>query len=439
MVAITDTASAPAQSEPLPRDRWYVLFLLTCVYAINIADRYVVSILIEPIKTTFHLSDAAVGMLTGTAMAIFYVAAGMPLGALADRTNRKRMIVAAVAGWSVFTMLCGLAGNFWQLFGARIGVGIGEAGGTPPSNAILTDKFPPRQRGFALSLYAVGAAAGAALGSSLGGRLSDAYGWRTTLVIFGALGLPIALATLLSLREPRRGVLDAHRATEASGLLGTLRFILTQRSLVHVLAGATLVTFWGWGLVWWTPAFLVRSHGLTVGESGAVLGAMHGVGGAFVTLATAWACVAMAAKKPSWQVWFIALATVVPVIPSILAYLLPDLGAAKLMLWLFVPMTYLYIGPTMALSQNLAPPTMRAQVCALVVFTCNVANLVVAPTLIGALSDLLGPHLAHPAEALRYVLIGCGFTGLWGAFHYIAAARTLAQDLVRSGAEANAA
>src|SRR6185312_16233153 len=160
MVAITDRETAEASSARLARDRWYVLFLLTCVYAINIADRYVVSTLIEPIKASFQLSDAAVGMLTGTAMAIFYVAAGMPLGALADRTNRKRMIVVAVAGWSALTMLCGLATNFWQLFAARIGVGIGEAGGTPPSNAILTDKFPPRQRGFALSLYAVGASAG---------------------------------------------------------------------------------------------------------------------------------------------------------------------------------------------------------------------------------------------------------------------------------------
>jgi hypothetical protein len=162
---------------------------------------------------------------------------------------------------------------------------------------------------------------------------------------------------------------------------------------------------------------------------------MHGVGGTLVTLATAWACAAMAARTPRWQVWFIAIATVVPVIPSILAYVVPDLGATKLMLWLFVPMTYLYIGPTMALCQNLVPPPMRAQVCALVVFTCNVANLVVAPTLIGALSDAVAPRIAHPSEALRLVLIGCGFTGLWGAFHYFVAARTLAQDLVRSGAE----
>jgi predicted MFS family arabinose efflux permease len=435
MVAIPHSEAMAADADELARDRWYVLFLLTCVYAINIADRYVVSTLIEPIKATFHLSDAAVGLLTGTAMAIFYVAAGMPLGALADRTNRKRMIVVAVACWSALTMACGLATNFWQLFAARIGVGIGEAGGTPPSNAILTDKFPPRQRGFALSLYAVGASAGAALGSSLGGQLSDTHGWRSTLVIFGALGIPVALATLLTLREPRRGVLDAHAHSEPLGMAATFRFILTQRSLVHVLAGATLVTFWGWGLVWWTPAFLVRSHGLTVGESGAVLGAMHGVGGTMVTLATAWICAVLAPRHPRWQVWFVAVATVAPVVPSILAYAVPGLGMAKLMLWLFVPMTYLYIGPTMALCQNLVPPPMRAQVCALVVFTCNVANLVVAPTLIGALSDALAPHLSHSAEALRYVLIGCGFTGLWGAFHYFAAARTLAQDLVRSGAE----
>jgi MFS family permease len=329
-----------------------------------------------------------------------------------------------------------LATNFWQLFLARIGVGVGEAGGTPPSNAILTDKFLPRQRPFALTLYAVGASAGAALGSSLGGFINDAHGWRHVLIVFGALGLPVAALVMLTMREPRRGQLDAHMARAPHSLRETLAFVRQQRSLMHVIAGATVVTFWGWGLVWWTPAFLVRSHGLTVGESGAVMGAMHGIGGTAVTLVTAIALGWLANRPVRQQVTFIGWATVVPVLPSVLAYWLLDLRQATLMLWLFVPMTYLYIGPTMALAQNLTPPTMRSLACAIVVFTCNIANLAIAPTLIGWLSDVIAPHLREPHQSLRYVLMGSALTGLWGAWHYFAAGRTLQEDLVRSGAEA---
>lgn len=419
----------------LAADRWYVLFLMTCVYAMNIADRFVVSTLVEPIKAAFSLSDASVGLLTGTALAIFYVTAGIPLGMLADRANRKRMVVAALGLWSLLTMACGLSTTFWQLFLARIGVGVGEAGGTPPSQSLLSDKFPPRQRGFAMSIYAVGASAGAALGASLGGYLSDHYGWRAVLIVFGAIGLPLALLVMVSMREPRRGALDAAAADRPAGLMQTLRFIAGQKSLIHVLIGATVVTFWGWGLVWWTPAFLVRSHGMTVGQSGAVLGLMHGVGGSLVTLATAWIFALLANRRAQHQVWFVAAATVLPTIPSIIAYAAHSTALATVMLWLFVPMIYLYLGPTLALVQNLAPANMRAQVVAILLFVANVANLVIAPSLVGFASDRLAPYLADPKQSLRYVLIATALTGFWGAWHYFAAARRLTQDLITAGSE----
>lgn len=199
------------------RDRWYVLFLMTLVYAINIADRYVVSTLIEPIKAEFALSDAEVGFLTGVALAVFYVGAGIPLGVLADRVNRRNMIAVSLTAWSAMTAFCGLAQNYWQLLLARIGVGIGEAGGTPPSLSIISDRFAPRLRAAAASLFSVGAAFGAMLGSTGGGWLSDRYGWRAALIVFGLVGLPVALLVRFTAREPRRGELDPHSPSAAEG------------------------------------------------------------------------------------------------------------------------------------------------------------------------------------------------------------------------------
>lgn len=415
------------------RGRWYALFLLTVVYTVNIADRFVVSTLIEPIKTEFALSDAQVGWLTGAALAIFYVGAGIPLGVLADRTNRKRMIAIALLLWSGVTIACGFTKTFWQLLIARIGVGVGEAGGTPPSQSFLSDKFPPAERAFAMSLYAVGAAAGAALGSSLGGYVNDSHGWRAVLIVFGAMGLPVALVVALTLREPKRGALDDVTPPTRATLRETLAFTLRQRALLHILAGATVATYWGWGLLWWTPAFLMRSHGMTLSVSGAHLGLMHIVGGVGVTLATAAAMAWLKNRDARYQAWFIAIATLVQTVPSIVAFAVSSTNVALVSLWIFVPLAYLYIGPTLALAQNLVPATMRSQIVAILLFVANVANLVLAPVIIGALSDWLSPHLADPTQSLRYVLVGTGFLGIWGAWHYWAAARYLRADLELAG------
>ncbi len=421
----------------LAKGRWYVLFVMTVVYAVNIADRYVVSTLIEPIKHELALSDSAVGFLTGTALAIFYVTAGIPLGVLADRVNRRNMIAWSLAAWSVMTALCGLAQSYVQLLLARIGVGIGEAGGTPPSQSIVADCFPAQLRAAAMSIFAVGAAIGATLGSAGGGWLSDEYGWRSALIVFGLVGLPIALLVRFTVSEPRRGQLDGDPAqTSGTTLRETLRFIGSQKSLVHILAGATVLTFWGWGTLWWTPAFLVRSHELSVGQAGALLGPMHGIGGTAVMLLTAWFMARYGRADARRQAWFIALTTLLTTLPSILAYTTVSPATATLLFWIFVPITYLYIGPTSGLIQNLVFPGMRAQAFAVLLFVANVANLVIAPELIGLASDFLAQRIEDPRQSLRYALIASAFTGFWAAYHYYAAVRYLPRDLERVGAQA---
>src|SRR5262245_54477041 len=244
-----------------PRDRWYVLAVMTVVYALNIADRFSVSTLIEPIRLELQLSDSGIAFLTGSALALFYVTVGIPIASLADRANRRTILAISLAVWSGMTALCGVAQNYWHLLLARFGVGIGEAGGTPPSTSILADKFPAARRPMALTIFALGACLGAWLGSSVAGGVAETRGWRAAFLALGIPGLLVALLVWLTVREPVRGALDHVSApSKTNTIAATLRYISRRRAAIHLLIGGTVATFWSWGLMWWTPTFLVRSH-----------------------------------------------------------------------------------------------------------------------------------------------------------------------------------
>jgi MFS family permease len=430
-------ASAPDQAHPSGvsmAGRYWVLVVMTLVYAMNIADRFVLSTLIEPIKAEFHLSDSAIGFLTGVALALFYVTAGLPLGALADRANRRNMIAWALSIWSIFTALCGFAQNFWQLLVARIGVGIGEAGGTPPSHSILADYFLPHERIVAMSIYALGVCLGSAIGGIGGGLLAEHFGWRHGLIIFATASIP-ALILLFTMREPRRGACDpsASVCETSPTFRESLRFIRSQRALVHVLAGGTVATFSGGGLVWWTPAFLARSHGFSVGDAGLEVGLMNGVGGGIAMVAATVLMLRLAKLDPKWQCYFAGLLTLLITIPGVLAHVVSDRPTALFMLWLFVPFINVMIGPTLALIQNLTRPEMRGVTVAVLLFTANIANLAIAPQLVGFASDMIAMHIADPAQSLRIALAFSGLTGVWAAYHFWAATRALPGNLARAG------
>ena len=415
---------------------WYTLFVLTLVYAINIADRFVISTFIEPIKRDLALSDSTVAFLTGTGLAVFYVTAGIPLGYLADRVNRRNMIAWALTLWTGMTAICGLTQTYLQLLLARVGVGIGEAGGTAPSQSLLADRFPVRLRSFASSIFAVGAALGVAVGSTVGGWLNDAYGWRHALLLFGLIGLPVALLVRVTLREPERGVIDQAPSTEKATLAQTLSFIAKQRSAVHILSGATVATFWGWGIMWWLNAFLVRSYHLTVGEAGAMLGPMNGFGGATVTLLTAALVYFNGRRDARRDTWLVGVAILVATAPGIWMFLTDSLDLTRWLLWIFIPLNYLYLGPTFGMLQNLVPAHMRGLIVAILLFVANVANLVIAPQLVGIASDIVAARIGQPSESLRWVLFGTAFAGIWAAWHYFAAARWLRQDFAHAGSVA---
>jgi predicted MFS family arabinose efflux permease len=412
-----------------PRDRWYVLAVLTGVYALNIADRFAISTLIEPIRIELQLSDGGVAFLTGVALALFYVTVGLPVAALADRANRRNILALAIAIWSAMTALCGLAQNYWQLLLGRFGVGIGEAGGTPPSTSILADKFPPARRPMALAIFALGACVGGWLGSSVTGAVAEQGGWRAAFLVLGIPGLLVALLVRLTVREPARGQLDSTDApVGSSSFSATVRFVVKQRSALHVLLGGSVATLWSWGLIWWTPTFLQRSHGMTVGEAGQLIGPMHLIAGTGGTLLAAWLMSRKTAADPRYIARLLGVVTAVATIPSILVYWVSSVQAATILLWTFVPAMYFFIGPLLGLLQNVVPAHMRASTCAILLFIANVANLVIAPQFIGWLSDWFAASFGAGRESLRWALLLLAPTGFWAAWHLWTSGKTIRED-----------
>src|SRR5882757_2035798 len=411
-------------SKPPDRDRWYVLAVMTVVYALSIADRFSIATLLEPIRIEMQLTDSGIAFLTGVALALFYVTIGIPIALLADQANRRNILAIALALWSAMTAVCGLAQNYWQLLLARFGVGIGEAGGTPPATSILADKFPASKRPMALTIFALGACLGAWLGSSVAGGVADKNGWRAAFLALGIPGLVVALIVWLTVREPKRGQLDETQDELATTTLrATLLYIAQHKSAFHLLMGGSVATLWSWGLMWWLPTFLVRSYHMTVGQAGELLGPMHLIAGTAGTLLASWLMSRPAAASPQHITRLLAWVTALTTIPSILLFVVHSESVTPILLWLFVPSVYFYIGPSLGLLQNAVPPAMRATTCALLLFMANVANLVLAPQVIGWLSDWFAAGFGAGIESLRWALLVLAPTGFWAAWHLAVARR----------------
>ncbi len=423
---ISETSSV---SETL---RWYVLFVMMLAYTINIADRYVMSTVLEQIRVEMHLSDGGIAFLTGVSLALFYVTMGIPMSWIADRYSRRNLLAASMALWSLMTTLCGLSRSYTQLLLARIGVGVGEAGGTPSCNSIVCDYFPAAFRPMALTIFCLGAPIGAWLGADMAGAVSHAHGWRAAFLVLGIPGVLLALLILLTVREPQRGRLDKVVNDNTPSFAETLRFFFSQKAAVHVIAGSGVSALWGWGLMWFTPTFLQRTYHLNEGAAGAIVGPIHLIMGISASLLTAWLLSRPSFVNPRRIVFLLGGVTAVATIPSILVYYTHSLHTATLMLWVFIPAVYFYIGPAFALGQNLAPPKMRAMFSAIALLVANIFNLIIAPQGVGWLSDYFAGPAGPDAESLRHALLFLAPTGLWAAFHYFMAAKHIVADQKRA-------
>src|ERR1700722_16669304 len=327
LVPIADAAT------PSALVRWYALLSMCLVYTVSIADRYVISTVLEPIRLELHLSDSGVAFLTGVSLSLFYVSFGIPLSLLVDRWNRCRIIAFCMTAWSALTVLCGLAVSYWQLLFARIGVGIGEAGGTPSASSIISDYFPAGRRPMAMTVFSLGAPLGAYVGYSLAGRIADIWGWRSVFLALGVPGIVFGGLVYFTVREPKRGRLDATMGADKPSLIETLKFLWTQRGTCHLMFGSALTALWGWGLTWWTPAFLMRNYGLTAGQAGEMTGPIHLWGGIGATVFTAWLLGRPFMYDPRRVVWFLASGITLATIPSIVIFWTHSLVLTQVMFW----------------------------------------------------------------------------------------------------------
>src|SRR6202045_354340 len=277
--------------------RSYVLAVLVVVYTFNFIDRQIVGILAVPIKAELHLSDSQLGLMGGLAFALFYTLLGIPIARLADRVSRTGIMTAALALWSLMTAVCGLTHSFAQLFMARMGVGVGEAGGVAPAYSLICDYFPPKERARALSVYSFGIPIGAALGIVLGGFITSLMSWRVAFFIVGLAGLLLTPLLKFTVREPRRGALDSVHAdhdhdhgdghhhdlvaTAAAtpSLLEVIALLARRPSFWGLSLGAACASMMGYGLFFWAPSFLVRSFHLSLLHASLSFGGLVLVGG----------------------------------------------------------------------------------------------------------------------------------------------------------------
>lgn len=415
----------------------YVLLLLLLVYISNYTDRVLLTVLMPAIKAEFALSDLELGFLSGTAFALFYAVMGLPIAMLADRGNRKAVIVWSVAIWSVMTALCGYAQNFIQLALARVGVGVGEAGSNPPSHAIIADLFGVKTRATALGIYSQGVSIGLVIGIYGGAQLEAAYGWRVAFLALGLPGLLIALLVVATLREPKpgasEGITDAGRAPPLRKIFA---FMASQRALVHVVVGSTLATFVGYSGVLWWPTFIVRSHGLSMADMSLFLALIFGVASGLGIFLGGWASDFFSRKDPKWMPRVVTFAILAGLPFGAAIYLSDDSSLVFALIGIPAFAGGVYLSPSLAIAQSLVAARMRTVASATLLFVITIVGMGIGSTVIGALSDALTP--AYGKDGLRYALLVVMSLNLWAAFHYWRAGKFIAEDLKRAR-EASAA
>jgi MFS family permease len=410
--------------------RSYVLVVLVIVYTFNFIDRQIVGILAVPIKAELHLTDSQLGLMGGLAFALFYTLLGIPIARMADRVSRTSIMTVALALWSLMTAACGLTHSFVQLFMARVGVGVGEAGGVAPAYSLICDYFPAKERARALSVYSFGIPIGAALGIVLGGYITSLVSWRMAFFIVGLAGLLITPLLKLTVREPERGALDPERVdgAPAPSLFEVIAVLARKASFWGLSLGAASASMMGYGLFFWAPSFLVRSFHLTLLHASLGFGALVLIGG----LIGIWFGGALADRYGAKQR---AMYAYIPAIAFLATLPFYAAGVLSTTLWisfavLLVPtaLGLAWLGPVLAAVQHLVPGNMRATASALFLFINNLIGIGLGTTLIGVVSDLTRARFG--SESLRYAILAGTSFYLIAALLLFFAGRKLAKDWV---------
>jgi predicted MFS family arabinose efflux permease len=419
---------SPPQFAPVTRitpAAWYGLFILSLINCFAYMDRIGLSILMELIKHDLHLTDAQLGLVSGFAFALFNVLLGLPLAWVADRYSRVKLLSICLVVWSAMTAVTGLARNYPQLFLARAGVGIGEAGCHPPAQSLIGDYFPRDKRALGIGLFNAGAAIGIAGGMALIGWLGENYGWRAAMQIVGVMGIPLAVVTWFTLADPPR---PAIRKEDRESMWQSVAALLRRRSYVHLVLGVSLALVGTQGFAVWSPTFLMRSFHMGMTEVGAWLGGVTAVSAVLGTVSGGVLVAWLMPRDARWELWLPALCTAA-CIPLFIAMIVSP--AAWIVLTMKALNTFLGgIASSVGIAavQSFAEPHRRATAIAIAILLTSLLGTGAGPFLIGVASTALEP--AFGEESLRYALLVAPAMLLWSVLHYALASRKAREDRV---------
>jgi predicted MFS family arabinose efflux permease len=425
---------SPATGEAAAIPSWYsnyVLGVLFVVYVFNFIDRQILSILIDPIKAELGASDTQMGFLTGFAFAVFYTVAGIPIARWADKGVRRNLIAVGLRVWSAMTALSGAAQTYLHLALARIGVGVGEAAGSPPAHSLISDYFAPEKRATAISIYNSGIHVGVMLGYLAGGWINHFFNWRVAFLVVGVPGIVFALVVRFTVREPRRGMSEVKTGaapdTTQDSIKDVFRFMLSMRSFALLSVATGIAAFSAYGFGSWVPSYLRRVHEMGSGEIGTWIGLEAGIGGALGAiwggrLADRWG-----ARDPRWYLWVPAL-SLVAYLPFVYAFLIVDTPRLALFAY-FGAITFaaMHLGPAIAITYALVKVRMRALASALLLFILNMIGLGLGPLLVGIISDALADD--YGAMSIRYALGIVAASKVIAIWMFWAASKSLKKDL----------
>jgi MFS family permease len=427
-----ETPPRGAASEPAVSSAYssYVLGVLFLVYVFNFIDRQVLSILLPDIKAEIGVSDTYMGFLTGFAFVVFYTFAGIPIARWADRASRRSIIAAGLLLWTSMTAASGLVRSFWELAAARVGVGVGEAAGSPPSHSLISDYFPPERRATALSIYGTGIYIGVALAFVGGGYISEHFGWRSVYLTVWVMGLPLALLVRSTIRELPRGFSDrgaARARDEAVPFRDALRSLVRNRSFVFVVLGTSVQSLSGYGVLAWGPTLLRRVHGMGTVEVGLWLGLTIGITGTLGAYFGGRCADFLGRRDERWYMRLPALESLAGV-PFLVGFVLFE--SERTALYCFIPFYLLgamYLGPMLSMIQSLVVPRTRATASAINLFVVNMIGLGLGPFAVGFLNDQLANRFG--SEAIRYSMLVVGVAGGLASILFYLASRRLREDL----------
>jgi MFS family permease len=404
MTIVTSSEEAGAQTDVAgfgsKRYRSYVLSALTLIYILNFVDRGLLAVVGPDLIPELGISDTQFGLLTGFGFALLYTIVGIPLARFADRANRVWIMTVCVALWSLMTALCGLAtevtigsitfGAFWILLMCRVGVGIGEAGCTPPANSLIADYFAPRERSQALGVYAMGVTLGTMFANLIGGWVTDMFDWRTAFFVVGLPGLLIALIFKLTVKEPPRGYTDpvGKESKDQVDMREAIRELTTKPAFWYMTAGATVAAFCGYGISSFQSIFLVRAHEITTGEAAIWINTPVSLSSAIGTFATGWLATKLYKKYPGAIAWVPAIGLALSVPFYIFAFTTDSLLLAAICLMIGGFVKYGYLAAQYTIGQGVVSMRVRAMATAVLLFVVNLIGYGFGPLFIGAISDI---------------------------------------------------